>query len=735
MIEATTKDKPNKRAAQRRRVVREALAEAPTQAPPEMKSGLVKAARVSDEAFPVKMPDASTAPDVARTRRAKRKEVLRPVYEIGTISKLLEDTKKREARAADAASTPVTTQPPVETSEASTAAAPDVARTLEEAASRPLPEFATTGRTVVHGLDPIPKQGFDEIRMFRVVDPRRVARSTLNVKHREPDEGLVESLRKHGVIEPLIVRPIERDDIVDAHGERTVDLELVVGSRRFSGVWLAGLRMIPVEIRVLDDREAFDLAVAENLDREDLSPMQEAQLCEEHRARFGRDLDEIAAHMSRGRRWVEQRLALCKLPEEGQALVHERRMLLGVALEVAALPEDLRAEAIRLVRVAEGVPPIAIADARELLAPFVQRMSDAPFDVKDPQLIAAAGPCTTCPNRSGNQLVLQFDGVEAVDRCLDRACWGRKVEAAWQARAAAAEERGVHVLDTKAGGDIGTAARTLLAQHRARGFLDLDAVCDVAGDALLGPLHEAMADAMAAKDQEKIDAVDEALTKAEREADGLTWRKVLGEEVKPAALVRDGRSGRDVVVELVDESHALRALQARGIELSHASKPAAEARDDIAPAPAPPAPSWLVDEHTTRLLVVRIAERMVPLAEKARPWADARLWRALIVVLGSLLPPASLAALCARRGWKQARSKGQTIRDVFEANVVTLRDRALRGLLVEVCSSTSHVHALTLAEVFELDVGALHKACEADAKKASIASGSPKRTARGGAAA
>ena len=109
---------------------------------------------------------------------------------------------------------------------------------------------------------------------------------------REQLEELAASMREHGVLEPVIVRP------------KGKDYELVVGERRWRAAQLAGLKVIPAIVRELEDREALELALVENLQREDLNPMEEAEAFRRLADEFGLTQEEIAARVGRDdRRW------------------------------------------------------------------------------------------------------------------------------------------------------------------------------------------------------------------------------------------------------------------------------------------------------------------------------------------------------------------------------------------------------------------------------------------------
>src|SRR5690606_3775214 len=115
---------------------------------------------------------------------------------------------------------------------------------------------------------------------------------------------LTESIRIHGVLEPIIVRPVEGR------------YEVVVGERRWRAAQLAGLTTIPAVVRPLSDREAMEIALVENLQREDLNPIEEAEAYKRLMSEFGMTQEEVAERVGKKRSTIANRLRLLELDEE-----------------------------------------------------------------------------------------------------------------------------------------------------------------------------------------------------------------------------------------------------------------------------------------------------------------------------------------------------------------------------------------------------------------------------------
>mgnify|MGYP005831450289 CR=1 FL=1 len=118
-------------------------------------------------------------------------------------------------------------------------------------------------------------------------------------------DELADSIREHGVIEPVIVRPTDDGAY-----------ELVAGERRFRATVLAGLQSIPAVVRVVDDRQSLELALIENLQREDISPLECAEAYRRLMDEFGLTQEQIAERVGKNRSTIANTLRLLNLPPE-----------------------------------------------------------------------------------------------------------------------------------------------------------------------------------------------------------------------------------------------------------------------------------------------------------------------------------------------------------------------------------------------------------------------------------
>lgn len=164
----------------------------------------------------------------------------------------------------------------------------------------------------------------DEVDLDLIVPNPHQPRSRITD---ESVRELVESIREHGVIQPLVV----------AAGAAPGTFQLIAGERRFRAARLAGLQRAPVVVKEADDRELLELALVENLQREDLNPLEEAQAYRRLATDFGLTQEQIATQVGRSRTAVANSMRLLTLGNEikeslasGQITEGHARALLGV---------------------------------------------------------------------------------------------------------------------------------------------------------------------------------------------------------------------------------------------------------------------------------------------------------------------------------------------------------------------------------------------------------------------
>ena len=280
--------------------------------------------------------------------------------------------------------------------------------------------------------------------------------SKANPRRRKDEQALVElakSIKLRGVLQPILVRP---------RGES--GYEIVCGERRWQASQAARTKTIPARIVHLSDAEALELAVIENVQREDVHELDEAF---GYKALIQQDpelytVETIASKVGRSPKYIYGRLKLAELTPNVQTAFYAGKLTAGHAMEMARLQPKHQEFALQECfpghRTAKAIlkdkdpRPISVRELRD----WIQReihlsLAQAPFDVNDPNLLPAAGPCSTCPKRSGSNPLLFADSIKRADVCTDPECFKQKESALVEIRIReleAAGEKPVKVSDS-----------------------------------------------------------------------------------------------------------------------------------------------------------------------------------------------------------------------------------------------------------------------------------------------
>ncbi len=286
-------------------------------------------------------------------------------------------------------------------------------------------------------------EGIYEVAVGSIVRCRYQPRSFAE----EADEGLRElasNIGKQGVIEPLVVRPL---DEVCGSSERSdginwdAEYELVCGERRWRAALLAGLETVPCVVRELDDKHAAMVCLSENRLREDLRPLEEARGIQTL-IKEGWEREEIASELGVSLERVCRRAKLLDLSETWRSLVD----MPGSGVDewgagklelVARYPVEVQE---RLATEFDDFPDygrgISYMGLRDLFAREMRVLGDAPWAL-DEIVVEGAGTCEACTKRSDAQrelfgedelTLIKSNGRKSVGpRCLDGACFYSKM--------------------------------------------------------------------------------------------------------------------------------------------------------------------------------------------------------------------------------------------------------------------------------------------------------------------
>lgn len=308
--------------------------------------------------------------------------------------------------------------------------------------------------------------------------------SSVNVR-RHMDEGrldeLIESVRAHGVLQPLLVRPLKEDMF-----------EVVAGNRRLQAAIEARIENVPCHVEDLDDTAAVECQVIENLQREDVHPLEEA--AGYVRLLKTRKIEELAGTMGKSVSYIYQRLQLQKLEKPAEKAFEEGLLTTAHATEIARLKPPEQKEVLQsCLQGGWGGPRVlSVRALRQFIAKeILHDLHAAPWKKDDSELVPKAGPCTTCPKNARNMPL--WEDLKKRDTCTDATCYREKWNT-WLRRRA--EEAGVEgkpaVLISRDATyerrdrDRENASVKLMPAHQVRELKKSDRKCEAEETAVVG---------------------------------------------------------------------------------------------------------------------------------------------------------------------------------------------------------------------------------------------------------
>ncbi|WP_242360662.1 ParB/RepB/Spo0J family partition protein [Anaeromyxobacter sp. SG17] len=228
-------------------------------------------------------------------------------------------------------------------------------------------------------------------------------------------EELAASIREHGVVEPILVR------------KEGGKYRIVAGERRWRASQRAGIREIPAIVRETSDREAFELALIENLQRADLNAIEEAEAYEVLASDHGLKQDEIAKRVGKERSTVANALRLLKLPEEVRDSVRQGQLDMGHARALLAIDD---AEAIKRAAQKAIREGLSVRATEALVRSLGRKESDRPSGGSESPAVKALGQrlqrrlgarCRVVPKSAvAGRLEIEYSSLDELDGILGK---------------------------------------------------------------------------------------------------------------------------------------------------------------------------------------------------------------------------------------------------------------------------------------------------------------------------
>lgn len=307
-------------------------------------------------------------------------------------------------------------------------------------------------------------------------------------KHFDPAklQELAESIRATGVHQPILARPLpgsrlqetfEHIRLADGSLKPLPTHEIVSGERRFRACRMAGLATVPAMVRALTDEQVLEIQIIENLQRDDLTELEEAEGYEVLMQHSQLSAEAVGAKIGKSRSYVYGRLKLLELGPDGREALRQGRMDASHALLIARIPDTkLQAQAVKHIA-ADPNGESSLWSYRQakrwVRNNYMLKLSEAPFDIQDATLVPASGSCTTCSKRTGADPDL-FADVDGEDLCIDPPCHQAKREALAERTKREAHERGQTIIE----GRDAKALMPMTYQSRVDGHCRLDDPAD-----------------------------------------------------------------------------------------------------------------------------------------------------------------------------------------------------------------------------------------------------------------
>ncbi len=237
-------------------------------------------------------------------------------------------------------------------------------------------------------------------------------------------KGLAESLRNQGMLQPILVRKLGGSD----------SYEIIAGERRWRAAQAAGLHEVPVLVRALSDAEALEIALVENLQREDLNAIEEAEAYRRLMDEFGHTQEALAQHLGKSRSHVANTLRLLVLPDEVKAMLEQGQLSPGHAraLLVANDPLALAREIVEKNLSVRETEDLVKRESTPNRAPrtgkkVVRKIADADVRALERDLAASLGLEVVLKTKGqGGELRLRYKDLDQLDHLIGKLGSGKR---------------------------------------------------------------------------------------------------------------------------------------------------------------------------------------------------------------------------------------------------------------------------------------------------------------------
>ncbi len=267
-------------------------------------------------------------------------------------------------------------------------------------------------------------------------------------------QELADNIKASGVMQPIVVRPLPASRLQETFADRRrgaplPTYEIVAGERRYRASKMAERTTIPAMVRHLTDAQVLELQLVENLQRDDLHPMEEAEGYEKLCQATGISKEEIGDKVNKSRGTIYARIKLLNLCQEARTAFYEDKIDASRALVIARIPDaglQMKALAEATRTDFHGGRAMSFkAFTRWAQQNVMLRLDAARFKITDATLVPEAGSCRDCPKRTGAEPEI-FADVDSADVCIDPQCYHAKEAAAEAVVMAQAKAKGQKII-------------------------------------------------------------------------------------------------------------------------------------------------------------------------------------------------------------------------------------------------------------------------------------------------
>lgn len=270
------------------------------------------------------------------------------------------------------------------------------------------------------------------------------ARKTFDAK---AIDDLSASIAIHGILQDILVRP-----------RKEGGYEIVAGERRFRAAKKLNLAQVPIKVKELSDQDVLEIVLIENVQREDLTELEEADGYAELVTRCKLTVDQIVERTGKKKGTIYARLKLTQLGPEGREALTKGVIETSTALFIARFPKSVQPSAVKAALPLSEHDHVSFREAKSRISRACYRdLDSAAWKLDDTAVVKDAPACKACPSNSRNMPKEERPDHRSADVCTSIDCWDRKLDVVYQLRVKEAESFGGGAAPKKALDNYGPA--------------------------------------------------------------------------------------------------------------------------------------------------------------------------------------------------------------------------------------------------------------------------------------